>query len=215
MKNYLHGDINLLFEYSCEGGDTPYFRGQGPHDISVALAEIAVQREVSGEVWNLSAEHICRQSFVVARWNERAVLVDSILVVEEVEQLVPSRLTIWPQVHNEGKELWGNPVGQSVLYGFLKPCSRLAKRELDVVSPSTVRSERRDDFPISVIESRPQSVQCVRRDEGCLFHDGFVLFSSRGAIAGLYVRFDHVEEGALFAQKFVKLIDVFSGPINF
>jgi hypothetical protein len=65
-----------------------------------------------------------------------------------------------------------------------------------------------------VIESRAQIMNHVSANDRRLIYDGFVVFGEGGSLAGLGVCLDNVGEGAIFAEQFVQIYDVFRGPIN-
>lgn len=221
--NYVDGYIKLLVEHEGRGwnGQTEVHGPQGgngdaPSDVSSILCEVAAAHvNVGGKVGQMPPDHVARQLGVVAYWGQDLVLVDQIDLVEQVEEFVPSRLTVGLQPDQRFEEALGGPMGQSVLYGFLKPCRRFRERELDRTLLPLAGSEGAHNFPVSMIESAPEIVDSIGADGDALVYDGFVLFSKRGAFAGLCVCFDSVGKRTLFAENFVKLRDVFRGPLDF
>lgn len=219
-ENYVDGDIKLLFEYAPVASSRKPGQGNaitnGGVGFPTNIAVIVAERELSAprEVRQLASDHLAGQTCVISRWNELPVLVPRVLMVEQVEQLVPSRLTVGSEIHDEGEELWRHPVGKSVLHGFLKPCRRLGKRELNISLAAGFGYRRRHDLPIGMIERGAKPVKGVAAYKRDFIYDGFVLFGERGALAGVGICFDDIREGALFAEQLVKLSDVFSGPIN-
>lgn len=219
LKNYIDGNIEFLFEYATKGQSwqakaVPDGWAQRPDHISATLTDRHRASDARGEVGDELAKIVGIDSTVICRRNQRAVLVRGVPVVEQIEQLVPTRFTVWPKANDEGKELWGNPVGQSVFHSFLKPCGRLGKGKLDSLSAPLVSGEGRDEFPIGVVERGPERLQDITADQGGLIYNGFVLFSVGGTLIGLCVCFEDVAEGLLFTEQFVDLSDVFRGPVD-
>ena len=87
--------------------------------------------------------------------------------------------------------------------------------------PSGVRgnaSAAKADITIAacqgVVECATEVVDDVSADHGRLIYNGFVLFNRCGTLSGLCVCPNDVGERRCFAEKFVKLLEVFRGPIN-
>lgn len=220
-ENYIDGNIQLSFEYmpspslrlpqrdECRNGQRDL-----PNYIPVAIANVH-NVDKSGEVRDLGADGIPSKPCVICHWDGKPMLVESVKLVDQVEEFVPSRFTMGLQVDKRLEEACGNPLGQSILYGFLKPCSGFTKRELNVpLFPGTI-GKWRDYLPISVVERGSEIVHDIGSDVGCFCYDGFVLFGSRGAVAGLCICFNNIREGSFFTEEFIKLVDVFRGPLDF
>lgn len=186
---------------------------EGPNYISSILAEVAVNK-ARWEVGNLASNAVTTQPCVVTYRDKGPVLVDSILVVKEVEKIIPSRLSVRFEGNDEGKELWGNLVGESVFYGFLKPSSRFRKGKLNRAFPPNARSNGRDDLPVSVVERRSKVIEDIAGDNGRFFYSGYVLLGVGGSPVGLGVCFQDISEGLFLAETLTKLVDVFRGPLN-
>ena len=218
MEHYVDRNLDLLFVYSAgqtwEANAVPNDWVQAPDHVAPALTYGHGALNGCGKVGRKAAEVARINATVVCRRNQGAVLVRGIPVVEQIEQLVPTRFTVRFQADDEGKELWGNPVGQSVFHSFLKPCRSLGKGKLDRLSAPVIRDQGGDDLPIGVVKGRSEGLQRVAADQGSLIYDGFVLFSVGGTLVGFCVCFEDVSEGLLFAQQFVELSDVFRGPVN-
>lgn len=218
-ENYINGHIKFLFEYLGNGNAEKSKRRsnvgtEGPIYIPAILAEVHCSIEAGGKVGHLPPDRFNRKPCVVGYWNKPTVLVDDLLAVEQIEEFVPSRFTMRLEAQDEVEELWGNPVGQSVLYGFIKPCRCFGEGELNLPEFSGAGGKWSDDLRVGVVQSAAQVVQGVTADQLRVVYDGFVLFGERGSLAGLCVCFEDVREGALFAQQFAKFSDVFRGPMN-
>lgn len=217
-ENYADGNIKLSFEFVSRGRDrladsARVGRVGSPDKIACVLAERHVSGS-SGEVGNLFFDNVAGQCGVVCHWDQEPVLVESIESFDEVEKLVPSRFTVWLEVNEGIEESLVHPVGQSVLYGFVKPVGVFAERELDIPLFPGRGSEGANNFPIGVVERGSELMDCVGTAHRGFSYDGFVLFGSRGALAGLCVCFEDIGEGSMFAEQIVKIGDVFRGPFN-
>lgn len=110
---------------------------------------------------------------------------------------------------------WGDSVAQSALYGFVEPCGGFAEGELYPLSLAVVLRERRDYFPVRVVEGGPEIVYDISTDKRGLFYDGFVLLGKRGALTGFQICFEDIRERSLFAEQVIQFSNMFRGPINF
>ena len=142
------------------------------------------------------------------------MFVENIELLNEVEKSVPSIFTVGFQVEKSLIEGWGDPIGESILYGFIKPCGGFAKGELNFSSFSVRVGERRDNSPVGVVKGGSEVMDGISTNECCPFYNGFVLFGINGALTGICICFDDIGKRALFAEKFVQLDDAFRGPIN-
>jgi hypothetical protein len=215
-ENYINGDVKFFFEYrGCSKARHDALGwGQG-HDIPNNIPTILAEPHSASErkVRNLRDDHVARYPCVISRWNKELVSVEYIRLMDEVEKFISAKLTVRFQVNKSLKEGWGDPLGQSVLYGYVKPCGGFTERELDVPQLPFL-DQRGDDIPVGMIQGATQVVDRVSTDHSGGFNDGFVLFGERGALAGLCICFKDVGERAFFAEQFVQLDDVFRCPIN-
>jgi hypothetical protein len=217
-ENYLNGNVQFLFQYAVVAPGLPssvgaVTRAKIPNAIAYIHAEVEID-QATGKIRDLPPQHVTGNSGVISRWNQQLMFVENIKFVDEVEHFVPSRFTVRFQVEKGLKEGWGNPVGESVLHGFIKPCGAFGKRELNSPPLPISGREGRNNLPVGMIQRASQIVESVAAHECDRVYDGWVLFGVRGALAGLYVCFEDVAEGGRFADKFIKLQDVFRGPIN-
>lgn len=218
-ENYINGDVQFLFEFEHPAGqDLPEGRAihisACPRDIDLSSTHAKIMH-VGREVRHHSPNVRARQCFVVCRWDGKPVLVEAIEAVEKIEKFVPSIFRMGLQVDKSPKKAGRDPIGQSVLHAFLKPCSGFTKRELDSPLVLFAGSERRDDRPVSLIEGSPQVLNDICDNGDGVIYDGFISFGAQGTLTGLCVRLDDITKWALFLEKLVKLIDVFRGPISF
>ncbi|HWY61433.1 MAG TPA: hypothetical protein VNW15_05985 [Rhizomicrobium sp.] len=216
-ENYIDGNIELLFEHAgCGRNDLAKIEARHgmevPLNVFSRIAKSGVDNS-GGEIGHLLADNVAIKTGIIARWGREPMLVESIQILDEVEDFISSRFTVRPQFTDGPEKSVGYPVGQSVLYGFLKPCLGFTERKLNIPFVS-VCGEGRNDGPIGMVKSGPDVMNDISNKEGCLVYDGYVLFGSRGALAGYCVCFNDVGERALFLEKFVKLIDVFRGPLD-
>jgi hypothetical protein len=219
LENYLNGDIDLVFEYSVrrepESAPTEHARKtELPYDVPVVAAKVHDRIGMDGTVGRELLDCFSGQVCVLSRWNERTVLVRHIECMNEIEKLVPSLFAVGLEPHYCIEKLWTNPVGQSVLHGFLKPCSGFRDWELDRSPLSVGLGEGEHNGCVSMIERGSQIMDGVAANYSEFLYDGFVFFGSDGTPAGSCICFKDIAEGTLFAQRLVKLSDVFRGPIN-
>lgn len=220
VEKYVNGHINYAFKYMHRGGaDDSQFAYRGasrnvPNCIAASAAcdHIPIPK---WEVRNLASDFGRGQYFVIGQWNKHSMLIRDIHLVDEVEWFVPTRFTIWFQPHKNRDEIWSNPIGESLLYGFVEVCPPLAERELQ---HSTLRfggSERGEFFPIDVIKGSSKVVGGVTTDTCRFVQNRLVFFRPRDTLSGFGVCFNDVREGTLFAEQFVQFSDVLRGPVNF
>lgn len=209
-ENYLNGNRKFLFEWHASGNagiDTP-------NDIPIVLAESHSAHEAGREVGDLSLKRFGGNPCVVARWNEQSMLVNGVHGIDQTEKFVSSKITIGLQVHHRLEESGGHPIGESVLYGFVKPCLGFAEGELHSSFLLRGLGKRRNDLPVRMIERGLKVVDGISGNQSRLVYDGFVLFGVGGALTGLVICCDDVDEGSFIAEEFVQLKDVFRGPID-
>ncbi len=217
-KNYRDGYRKLLYEFTGSGGQgntngSAIYILAAP--IKGAFTKIASRMEIEGKVRDFLAKKVGSYSGVVVRWDGRPLFVDQIEIVNKIEEFVPSRFTVGCQVNERLEEGSGHPLGESILYGFLKPCSAFAKGKLDFSSFGIRGGERSNDFPVSMIERGSEVMDYIGGDESGVQYDGFVSFYKNGTLSGLHIGFEDKAKGSLFAEQLVKLIDVFRSPIEF
>ena len=218
-ENYVNGDIKFLFEYSGFGNSRrpalrTIHRWNVPRYVPVVLAEAAIDKPAR-KIWNLFNQHLRGNPCVVSGWDKKLVLVEDIEFVDEREIFIPSRLTMGFQIEKSLIEGWRNSIGESRLYGFIKPCLGFTERELQPLSFPVGGGNRGHDFPIGMIESGTEIVDGVATNNSCPVYYGFVSFCEGGALSGLCIRFENISERSLFLEQYVQLVDVFRGPMNF
>lgn len=219
LENYVDGHVQFFFHYTTHGQSWEARAGQhgrvhGPSDVASIAAEGHDAQQADGQVGDQVPEAVNFKTFVVCRRHERPVLIGRVPIMEQIEQFVPALFSMRPQAEDEGVELWGNPVCESIFYGFLKPFRSFGKRELDVLAAPLIGSHGGNDFPVGIIQSGPESLKRVSSNDRGFIHHGFVLFGVGGSLTGFCVGFEDVLEGAAFAEQFVELTDVFRGPVN-
>jgi len=217
-ENYVNGNIKFLFEYSGFR-DTrratlrAIHRRNVPRNVPVILAEATINKP-SREVWNLLDKRFGGKPCVVSGWDKKLVLVEDVELVDERDKFIPSRLSMGFQVEKGLIEGWRDPIGESLLYGFIKPCLGFAVGELDILPFPVSGGDRRDNYPVGVIESGTEIVNNVAANKRCPVNDGFVSFSEGGALSSICICFENVGERALFLEQCIQLVDVFRGPMN-
>lgn len=211
FDNYVNGDINLAFEYEISLKERKGL--DSPDEVPMILAAPDFTVE-PGEVRYLASDHVTGDAFVFTYWGRKPMAVPGSEIMDGIEKLVPSMFSVRLQLQDCLVECVRNPMGQSVLHGFVKPCFGFAERELDIVLSPARTYEGRDDFPVSVVEGSSKPLNGTIGNVGHFTYYGYVAFSKDGALTGLLIRFDDVSEGALFAENFGKLVDVFRSPIN-
>ncbi len=217
-ENYLNGNIKFLFEYTCgrrlDGAEIGGIDILGmPNHIPAVLAE----RKIDGpsrKIWDLSSYDFSGNSCVVSYWGQSTVFARGVDFVDQVEKFVPSSFAVGFEPDDGIKESLTCPMGESVLHGFVKPIRSFMKGELDLPFLPLFVGEGRDNLPVGMVKRRMEAVDSFARNHSDSIYNGFVFFSERGALAGLCICFEDVGEGAIFAEQFVKLHDVFRSPIN-
>lgn len=217
-ENYTNGDIKFLFEYSSfRNPRLPTLRTihgrNAPCYVPVILAESTIDN-AARKVGNLFDEHLRGKPCVVSGWDKKLVLVDDVELVDEREKFIPSRLRMGLQVEKGLIEGWRDPIGESLLYGFIKPCLGFAVGELDALSFPFSSGPGGGDYPIGMIESGTKIVNNVADDKCGPVNNGFVSFSERGAVSSICICFENIRERATFLEQCAQLVDVFRGPMN-
>ncbi|KZY94215.1 hypothetical protein A3748_13340 [Erythrobacter sp. HI0077] len=218
-ENYLDRDIKFLFEHEVRGRDNfpkglTWDVSEWPAKIATVTAERYLPDETGG-VGKLLPEHASGHASVVCRWGQRPVLVGDVELIDEIEQAVPSRLTVGFERDDCVEEANTYPLGESVCYGFLKPCRSFAEGELDGLERPLAFHVGGDDVPPGMIESGADVVSGIASDNAGAIYDGFVFFGVGGALAGYCVCFDDITKGAFFAEQFTKFRDAFRSPLKF
>lgn len=217
-ENYVNGDIKFLFEYSgFRNSSRPTLRtihGRNiPRHVPVVLAEVAIDKPAR-KVRNLFNQYLRGNPCVVSGWDKKLVLVEDIEFVDEREIFIPARLTMGFQIEKSLIEGWGDPIGESRLYGFIKPCLGFTERELKSPSFLIRGGKRKNDVPIGMIKGSAEVVNGITTNDRCPVYDGFVSFCEGGAVSSLCICFENIDERATFLKQCVQLVDVFRGPIN-
>ncbi len=217
-ENYLNGNIKFLFEYAGLRNSPrttlrPIHGRNVPRYVPVVLAEVTIDK-TSWKVGDLFDKHLRGKPCVVSGWDKKLVLIENVECVDEREKFIPAGLTVGFQVEKGLIEGWRDPIGESLLYGFIKPCLGFAEGELQPPSFSLRGRGGRHDFPIGVVESGAQIVDSIATNECRPVYDGFVAFCEGGSLSGLCVCFEDICERAAFLEQYVQLIDVFRGPMN-
>lgn len=218
-ENYVNGNIKFLFEYTRgRRADRDKIGGGNilgaPNYVLAALAKCAIG-ERNGEIRDLLSYDFAGNPCVVSYWGKRSMLVRGIDFVDQIEQFVPSNFVVGFESDDGIKESLAYLMGESVLYGFVKPIRSFAERELDGSLFPLFGGERRDNLPVGMVKRRMEAMDNITGNHSNSVYNGFVLFSERGALAGSCICFEDVGEGTFFADEFVKLSDVFRSPINF
>lgn len=221
VERYVHGDIKFLFEYgpvrNKDSLNCHFQRIEVPYEVRPHPPMDVIAEPLIREIRNLSLNDIAGNSSVVSYWGKQSVLVNPIEEIDRIKQVaVHSRIVFVtrPQIDHGLQEFRAYPMGQSILYSFLKPIWAFAKGELNGPALTVCHSDGRNDFPIRVIQCGPEVVNSVSADERDFSYDGFVFFGSNGALAGICICFENVEERTFFTENFIYMTDVFRGPIK-
>lgn len=142
------------------------------------------------------------------------MLVDNINFINEGEKLIPSRFTMWSQFEKRTVKSCSGSLGQSLLYGNCKPICFFGERELERSSLTVVDAKRRNNFPIGVIEGGPNIMSNIPDYQTGAVYDGFILVGENASFSGAGICLNDESERSRFIEKFVKLNDVFRGPIQ-
>lgn len=129
------------------------------------------------------------------------MLVENVELVDEREIYIPAKLTVRLQIEKELIKGWRDPIGESRLYGFIKPYLGFTEGELQPPSFLISIGKRRHDFPIGVIESRAKVVDGITTNDCCSVYDGFVSFGEGGTLSSLCICFEHVDERSLLLKQ--------------
>ena len=215
-ENYLNGDIEFLFDYAVDAPinteSEAWDSTHRPSNIPFVLAERI--HTVHRKIGDLLPDDIAGQRYVVCRWNQEPVFVNDVHLMDEIEELVPARLTVGLQSLKCLEEGWRDPIGHSLLNSSIKPCGGFTKGKLYLSLLFGVSYSGGDNIPVSMVESSPEIVNSVTTDDSHFIYDGFVLFRKRGMLAGFCVALKDVGEGPFFLKEGVYFNDVFRGPIN-
>jgi hypothetical protein len=166
-ENHVNGNIKFAFEYMTGGRSLIADLGhherssRSPNNIAPVLAKPHFPE--GWKVGNLPLQNSACDTCVVSYWGQKSMLVPKIELMDEPEHFVPSRFTVWFEGFQCIEKTHAYPVGESLLYGGLKPCGGFAKRELDVAPFAVGGCEGRDDLPISMIQRGAQIVDDVAR----------------------------------------------------
>jgi hypothetical protein len=184
-----------------------------PRYVPVVLAEATIDK-TARKIWHLFDKCLGGNPCVITVRDKKLVLVEDVQLVDQREIFIPAKLTVGLQIEKELIKGWRDPIGESRLYGFIKPCLDFTEGELQPPSFLIGNGKRRHDFPIGVIESGAKVVDGITTNNCCPVYDGFVSFSEGGTSSSLRICFEHVGERSLLLKKYIQLGDVFRGPIN-
>lgn len=218
-ENYIDGDIKFSFEHEIGRSDNlaelaSWNVAERPANIAVVTADSYVA-DKAGSIGQLLSEQVSGHLSVICRWGQRPVFVGNVELINEIEQAVPSRFTVRFEADNCVEELCANPLGESVRYGFLKPCRSFAERELDLPKGTLFRDVGRDNGPPGMVKGHSDVVSGIASDQCRAVYDGFVLFSERGALAGYCVCLNDISERAFFTEELAKFRDAFRSSLKF
>jgi hypothetical protein len=217
-ENYFNGDIKFALEYIERGRfNLSELRGFGSgveKPIKSAIAERCSLFDLKGKIGGDSLDLIAGKQYVVIRWNQKPVLINDVHFMGKREKLVPSRFTMWAEPHQSAPKSCSCPIGESVLHSSLKSVCFFSEGELNR-SQFSASAEGRNDLPIGMIEGGPNIMSDIPGYQTGAVYDGFVLFGENSAFSGAGICFEDNGERSRFIEKFVKLRDVFRGPVNF
>ena len=231
FQNYINGNENFALEFICRGRDERSELISGKIVSHIPFETPIGHRKVVQSVWKIGdklSDHCGQTSCVISYGYKEPMFVENIQFVDEIKHLVPTTFAIGLKSSQRIAEFCPNMLGHSLLNFIVKPCCFFAERELDFPSfPIKGLNSSRplpnasgnslfvvDNLPKGMIEGASEIVNDVSNDQGHCVRDGFILFGVSGSFAGIYIRFNDVAERSRFAEEFVKLIDVFRGPIN-
>jgi hypothetical protein len=148
---------------------------------------------------------------LVYRWEQKLVFVDDVELMDQGEHYVASEITVGCKLSDCTIEPHSGVMGQSLLNGSVKTIFCGTEGELNGPSFPVGGAERRDYLPVGMIEGGPKIMDNVTAKKGNDVHSGFVLFTPKGALSGLCICFKDKHERSRFAEKLVKIKDVFRG----
>jgi hypothetical protein len=165
-------------------------------------------------VGNVLTKNTLIELGIVHRWNQELMFVDNVQLVDMIKHSISSTFAVGPQFPKSAIESCPGVMGKYLLDSTVKPVCLSGKCKLELPELIFRAAAGRDYFPIGVIQGGPEIVYDIAADECSRIYDRFVLFGSKGTLAGCCVCFDDPSERSRFAEKFVKFTDVFGGPIN-
>ena len=214
-EKYVNGHCQFFFKYvertMDEASNMPLpdvNMVSVPSDVPVIFPKYAIN-DAAREIWNLPFDDVTGDSFVISHWGQISVTIRRSGLLQHIQKSVPSGLTVGFQFHNLVEKILTYEVCESVLYGFTQPCSLLARGELNILASRLVGSEWMHNLPVPVVESGTDVRENIARRDANGIYNGFVLFGEKGSLAGLCICFEDIGKGALFAQNFIYLGDVF------
>ena len=228
VEYYTHRNIKFALEYVCRrglGGSQLIIRENILRDpIECGIEETSAVHCI-GEIGRNLPNHGSKTLGVISRWNKQLVLVDNIHFMNEVEQVISTRWTMRPRLSQGAIETCPHIMGESLLNSAVKRVCIFRKRKLNcrfLPISETFLGNREEplpfgttnDFPKGVVESGAKIVNDVPDDQRHSVYEGFVLFGKSGTVAGFCICFNDVTERSRFAEQFIKLLDMFRGPIN-
>src|SRR5436309_1740402 len=95
LENYVDGHFQFAFEFVERGRDgfTQLIARKLvdlPNRIVGHFAEPTIEN-VEGKIRDLLPDYVGRQLCVIARWNQKLVLVENVELMNQVEKLIPAR----------------------------------------------------------------------------------------------------------------------------
>ena len=218
IENYSDGEINFAFEY-VEGGGHEFAnlvrRDRVVSPLKDGLAKCRFLRNRNRQIGNLFMKHFSGDLCVVYRWNKKLMLVEDIGIVDEEEKVVPTTFSMGLQFSDSTVKACPEMMGESITKNFIKPFCFSGKRKLNAIeSAIPYGKQRRNDLPISMVESRSEIMDNIATDQCYFVYNGFVLFDARDALTVFGICLNNEDERSRFSQKSIKFLDVFCGPIN-
>ncbi len=217
-ENYVKGNIKFALEYVARGrlDGSELFEGYCTAEIPThyAVCERRIFSESERKIGDEVSDYIARQPHLFIRWDKQLVLVEDIHFMDQEQKLIPSRITVWPQSAQGAIKTCPGIMGEATLDGGVQPVCFFAERELQFSAFGVAGATRGHDLPIGMAKRRTDIVDGVSRHQACFVYDGFVSFRKDGAFFGVGTGFKDEDERSRLAKKFVKIRNVFSGPIN-
>jgi hypothetical protein len=220
-EKYLNGYCDFLFEYVHGRRDefsdpsaTDIDTGCSPTKVNWSVADNYAVHAVR-KIGDLPFDDIAADSLTVYYWGVVGVPLRHRGLLQGIEKAVPSSFSIGFQRPDCLDKFGANFIGESVRYGFLKPFvvskiqKSLAERKLNVLSLLILGDVRTDDLPIRKVERGPEIAKDIATCDGQRVHDGFVLFSEKGAASGFCICLKDVSERALFLKQCIGFSDVY------
>ena len=123
MDNYTDGNINFALEYVWRGRlrNPQLIRGQGvscdPFEADIGKTRLV---HCIGKIGHDLPDHRGDPLCVIPRWNKKLMLVDDVHLMNEVEQIIPTRWTMRFQLSESPTELYPDMLGASFFNSAVK-----------------------------------------------------------------------------------------------